>query len=139
MTETRVPSRGRRHPMTVVTTAREMHDAGWGDAEIQRYFAARGIDVSLTAIGRWCNPAQAARQLANQKRWNAILASRRSVSIGPKHARPEFKFARLCALRAAGLSVTAAAAVMRLDFGDDLTPGQVRHAEMVGRYPKKVA
>lgn len=137
-----VPARGRRHPMTVVTQARKYAADGWKTADIVRFFAEDGITVGKDAVARWTNPQveESARQRILKR--NRRYASERSGRLGrPDLTTPEFKFARMRALRdEAGMTCGGIAKVMRFDFGDPLTDRQVRHALNVsGHYPEVVA
>lgn len=58
-------NRGTGHPMTVVTRARELVDAGWSYDAAARLLANEGITVAARTISRWCDPA---RQEADRRR-----------------------------------------------------------------------
>lgn len=132
-----VPARGKRHPMTVVTRARQLAEAGWKPAEIRRLLERDGTTVSLATVSRWVNPDAHRRWSEQAQRWNARRAASRGAAGGAarRNARPEFKLARLQLLRESGLSCRATAIVLGLDFGDTFSEEQIRRAERLGRYP----
>lgn len=134
-----VPARGRRHPMTVVTEARRLHnEGGWNPTEIVDLLARQGITVGRDAVMRWTDPrvAEAARLRSEER--NRMHSASKSGRIGHPSSSPAFKLARMRALREdAGLGYNAIAKVMRFDFGDDLSRGQVEYALETGRYPRE--
>lgn len=131
-----VPNRARRHTVTTVMRARELHAAGWGNKDVRRLLEREmGVTVAQSTMSRWLVPEQ---MEAARKRWakyNGQRAAKRSARLGHPHARPEMKLTRMQALKDAGLSLADVARVMRLDFGDSFTRLQVERALRDGRYP----
>lgn len=117
-------------------TAREMWASGaWGKTEITRYLNDRGVKVHRITVSRWVDDHAAAAKRAEDDRRVARRSMTRSGRLGRTDARPEFKLRRIRALDAAGLTATAIAKVMTVDFGDELSAQQVREALRLGRYP----
>lgn len=137
---TAVPTRGRRHPMSVVTEARRLHAAGWNDVQIVNLLAREGVTVTKATVGRWVKPKREQTWRAECERFGAVRAAERGGKpLGRRDARPEYKLARMQALRELGVSFNSIAKVMGFDFGDELTEDQVRHALDLGRYPKRTS
>lgn len=135
-----VPARARRHPMTVVTRARELVAGGWTAEDAVRLLARDGVVVDAASVRRWTDPRARAlmeRQLRERNARKSAAAGARPM--GPRHATAEFKLARMRVLREqAGLKDAQIARVMCLDFGDELTREMVTHALEHDRYPRSL-
>jgi transposase len=135
-----VPTRGRRHPMTVITAARRLAEADWRPFEIVEILQREyGVTVERNTVARWIDPAkqQAADQRARQRRRReAAEKDGRIARHITRCATGEFKFARMRALRDRGLSPAAIATVIEFDFGDPINRWQVEYAFRSGRYPR---
>lgn len=131
-----VPQRGVRHTIATKNQALRYKEAGWTDEWI-----AEQLGVGKTTVGNWVKPHRARKNQEAVERSHARRATTRGARpLGHFLARPEFKLARMRALRdEAGVTYTGIAKVMWFDFGDPLTQSQVRHAIASGRYPKAVS
>ena len=129
-----VPSRGRRHTIATKTQAIRYAEAGWTDAWI-----GRELGVSKATVGTWTKPQREQRAREALQRHHALRSEARGRKpLGYPFARPEFKLARMRALRALPMTCRSIAHVMAFDFGDHwLTERNVRHALETGRYPKE--
>jgi hypothetical protein len=108
---------GMGHPIAVVNRARKLADAGWNAAQIARRIPTEfpGIEPAQTTVRRWVDPEYAERQKTRHR-------------VGGSKARKwgwRRRLDRARDLRSAGLTYSAIAAVMRLDFGLDLSEQQV--------------
>lgn len=132
------PAHSRRHPMTVVTRARELVASGWSYEATARMLAAEGATVSACSVRRWTNRrARDAMEQREQLRQARKAEAAGANPMGPYHARPEFKLGRMRTLRdEVGLKDAQIARVMRHDFGDELTRATVARALETGRYPR---
>lgn len=140
MSATSVPTRGRRHSIAAVTRARALYEAGWTQVDIRRLLIRERLvdDVAPTTVTRWVNAEAQQTWEANIRDARAARAKRRGERpMGYPHARPEFKLARVRALRAAGMKMSDIAIVMSHDF-EPVTEAQIRHALRIGRWPKRV-
>jgi hypothetical protein len=135
-----VPARARRHPMTVVTRARQLVAAGWTAEGAARLLAREGVTVDARSVRRWTDRrVQAAMELAEHDRTARKARQAGAGPMGPRHATPEYKLARMRALRErAGLKDAQIARVMTFDFGDVLSREMVRDALEHGRYPRSL-
>lgn len=119
--------------------AQHMHANGWDNiTEIQRYLAARGVPRSWQTIKRWCQPRffeleRERKRSQERRRW----AAKTTGKLGRHDHTTDFRFARVKALDTHGVSFSAIAVVMNFDFGDAITPDQVRYALKAGRYPQR--
>jgi transposase len=127
---TAMPQRGRRHSIVTVNEARRYAEAGWSVAWI-----ARRLGVAKGTVARWVDEDRHARWMEDSDRWHAVRAAKSGAMGMGRKQRPEFKFARMEALKAEGLSCAAIAKVMNFDFGDGLSRHQVEYALVMGRYP----
>ena len=138
------PTLTRREAMK---TAQRMREGGWSIPQIRDYLAARGWQRDRQTIRCWSDPElyarklEQTRQLKRKQRVSRRVAERGTVSLARKNGTysAEFKFARLMAMRDAGLSLRATAIMLGVDFGDEITESMVRYAENAGHYPKKLA
>lgn len=121
------------YPAAVMRRACELREAGWTLRQVAAMIAEEtGATPTDMTVLRWTNEKWDEREKARARERRAAQASvRASFAL----TSPEFKLARMRAIHDRGVSCQAIAAVMALDFGDDLTAGQVRHALAVGRYP----
>lgn len=127
MTVERVEARGRRYSTSVSEQARELAEGGWDLSGIVRVLHRRGYPVGQRAVERWISADRADRQrehdLASKRRRDARRSGGRFLG---RERSPEFKLARIHALRELGLGATSVAKAMRLDFPDDeLVPWMV--------------
>jgi hypothetical protein len=130
-----VPARGRRHPITVVTRARELARGGWGPEEIVRLLARDGVTVDARSVRRWTD----AKVQRAYERHERERQARRAKAAGTRHATPEYKLARMRALREhVSLKDAQIARLMRHDFGDEISRDMVAHALATGRYPQSL-
>lgn len=129
----------RRYPPKVMRYARELWERGRSIEEIrQRVAPYAGATPSWAAVRRWVDDdyAEAIR-----------LKNRLRMRKGTQHCETasEVVAKRVMALRQAGLSFTSIAAVLRLDFGIEVTSEQVRWAvrdrdgRLTGRAPRRAA
>lgn len=135
------------YPAGAMQLARKLHAAApdaWTYRELARAVEREyGTRPSPNTICRWVNPRAAARNNHSSNRARArkraennggrLLSSRHKDGLTP-----EFKLARICGLRAAGLSHRAIAAVMRFDLGEPITSHHVEYAMQTGRYPRSL-
>ncbi|HUR84200.1 MAG TPA: hypothetical protein VMY78_02545 [Solirubrobacteraceae bacterium] len=118
-----------RHKASTRARVIELYKAGWMPAEIQRVLAREDIAVpSRNTIWVWTHPRQAGQQakrdLEKTRRWRTERAS----FAWPGVRGPEWKRARMLAMRRSGMSYVDIARVMTLDFPKTPTSeGQVRH------------
>lgn len=136
---TSIPARGRRHPIGVVLEARRLREGEWSPDEIARLFSQRGVLVSARSVRRWTDPAVERADRLSDLRQSRAKAAARSGRLGRSDATPEFRLARMRALRGLGMSCGSIATVMNFDFGSGLSEHQVRWALETGRYPKRAA
>jgi hypothetical protein len=131
---------GRRHPMTVVAEARRMADGGWTPTEIRDHLVRRGVQVTSTTIARWTNAKAAKRQAAQRTQHNRAVSAGRSGRLGNSRATPEFKLARMRALREqTAMRDAQIARLMAFDFGDVMSRDAVNAALANNRYPSHLA
>jgi hypothetical protein len=108
---------GMGHSTAVVARARDLAAAGWNATDIARRIPKEfpGIAPAATTVRRWIDPDYAERQRVREQ------------VGGPKMRRWGWRrrLDRVRALRDAGLTHRAVAAVMGLDFGLDLSEQQV--------------
>jgi hypothetical protein len=135
-----VPTSGRGYPVNLVTSVRRYADAGWSIAQLLDFIEREhGFRPHQSTISRWLDPAQRARDARTNER---RAARRRAEETGGRHLRagqtPEFKIARVQALRRGRLSFDAIAVVMSLDY-EAINGEQIRHALAVGHYPKSIS
>lgn len=90
--------------------ARAMQGA-WSAPEIARYLAEQGVKVSDRTAWRWANDA-----IGTSDDNSLRVARRRNARV----------FARITALRDRGVSYTAIAAVLSIDFECEVSAEQVR-------------
>lgn len=136
-----VPQRGVRHPITVVMRARALHEAEWQPAAIARILATEtGTPVSRATVGRWVKPVLAERHRVLREQGNRARAAGRSGRLADHihGATPEFKLARVRALRARRVTIASIARVMSFDF-EPVSEAQIRRALETGRYPTRRA
>lgn len=128
----------RRHPMTVITRARELTEAGYSAARVVRTLEADGVIVSRSSVNRWTTARGARKwQQANKRRAAAQATKNGSTGMGDPRSRPEFKLARIRALsEIACLKDAQIARVMAFDFNEPITRAMVRYALRTGRYPR---
>lgn len=134
-----VPQRGVAHPISLVTEARRLHEAGFKDTEIVSLFARRGVEPlpAKTTVGKWVKPDRQKAARSDAARWHAIRASARGGrGLGRGHERPEFKIARAQALRELGMAYKGVAIAMAFDFGGDMDEHQWRYAIRNGRFSR---
>lgn len=127
----RANSRGARprHTAATMTLARTMYGDGdsWTIAQITRYLSSIGKPVAANTVRLWVVPGAAEAHNAEQRARRARRAAAR-----PK---PTPILDRMRELRAAGVSMSGIAAVLRVDLGLSLTGDHVRYALKVGREP----
>lgn len=123
--------------MTVVTRARALRGYGYKPAEIIRELANEGVTVSMDSVMRWTDAKHERRRQHQNRKSNQRKALRLgSQPMGPTHATPEYKLARMIALTECGMTYAMVALVMEFDFGDRLHQDQVRYAVRHRAYPK---
>lgn len=135
-----VPARGRRHPITVVTRARELVAAGWSPEEAVGLLARDGVTVDPRSVRRWTDvKVRRGFEDRDRERQAQRAAAAGGRPMGPHHATPEFKLARMKALREeVQLKDAQIARAMRHDFGDEISREMVAHALETGRYPRSL-
>lgn len=125
-------STGNRYPAVYMIRAREMFRAGWTHADIARHLGREfGREPSKHIVGMWVNPSLYRRKL------NAQTARRRRQAPVPRWALVRMR--RMAALRDEGLTYSAVALVMRLDFGVELSPETVRYSLENESVPREFA
>lgn len=127
----------------VMRRAREHREAGWSLRRICDFIEREvGRRPSPSTVQAWVNPRAHQRKIqADQERHRAFsaLGSAAGGRLGSPRHTPEFKFARMLALRDLdGMSCQAIASAMHYDFGDELTADQVRWALSQGRIPRSI-
>jgi hypothetical protein len=115
------------YPISVVNTARKMHEAGWGPTFIRRALARDGINVADVTIKRWVDEDYAERQRAAHRARQARKRAEQA-RFTTHGASDEYRMALMRRLRAEGLSCTAIGKVSGVLFDKPLTDGQVRYA-----------
>lgn len=124
----------RRYPAAAAHRARELREAGFSLSKvgelIGREFGAQPSDSTLMA---WTSDGYAARRY---KRREHLRVAAYTGRRGASHHSTVARYARLVALRDAGLGFRSVAVVLNLDYGDDFTEDQIRAAIRRGRYPK---
>lgn len=126
--------------MKVVTRARELVAAGWSAERTAELLGEEGVPVGINTVRRWTDQKT---RLADQERDRARAARKARAAgagpMGPRHATPEFKLARMRALReTARLKDAQIARVMALDFGDVMSDDTVSYALARGEYPRSL-
>lgn len=115
----------KRYPARCHEFARRLHqERGYTIPEVIEALAKRGIRPSRSTVIYWCDPDRREAHNLKQKRNRYPSLKRR-----PLHRSWWVKARRAEQLRAAGLSLPAVAAVLKLDFDLDLTAEQLRYAE----------
>lgn len=121
----RVPLRGKgtRYPARVIEFARRLHeDGGYTIPEVIEALSRKGYHPSRSTVILWCRPE--VREAHNLKQKAKLYPNRRrQAAAGAWWA----KHRRMRELRAAGLSFRSIAAVMRLDYGVEITEEQARY------------
>lgn len=112
----------------MMVRATELYQAGWKPGEIRRLLHREGVSSppSPNTIRLWADPQQSER--ARQKKREMARRTRLKSSNlrWPGIRGPEWRAARIVALREAGLSIPAIATVMTFDFSDaPMTAAQV--------------
>lgn len=120
-----------------IATARRMHAGEWNVDQIRRYLNDRGVTANWRTVKAWIDPEYHERvRAAERKRMRERYRRINGVRHGALRVITDVeKMARLTQLRAAGLSQSGTAIVLSLDFDDEITEHQVRHAERSGLYP----
>src|SRR5687767_9253809 len=110
--------------------AQRMHAGGWPIDSIRMYLARRGVTRGWRTVKRWADPEYAAADREETRaRERLRWATARGARLGRRDQTPEFKLARIRALRARGASLDSIAVVMAFDYGDEhLTGDKVRWA-----------
>lgn len=118
--------------MSVVAEVRRLREAEWKPAEIVRILAGQGITVSYNSVRRWTEP-----DFADRYREDNRLRMARRVAAGPSPSLQgrtvEYQEARLRVLIDAGVDISNAVRVMRLDFGEYWTRHRVERVLGVPR------
>jgi len=129
-----------QHSSAMVGRARELRDAGWQVRRIRDLLAREfdGHAPSVNTVWCWVEPDAALRQAAAKRRLDRRDRAATASFSFPGRRSPVWKLGRMHALRAAGLSCVKIAAVMALDFGDDLDPREVRRALETEQPPAKL-
>ena len=107
------------HTAAAVALARQLHDGGWGVAEIRAYLAKRGIDVHHSTVYRWTNEAYAERSRRAKRIATNRNRQRAGGRLGVDRHSDEFRLERMIGLRATGMSCSAIAKAMTFDWPDD--------------------
>lgn len=140
-TQPKMPARGRRYPMPVISAARRLGEGGWRPYEIVDILhQEHGVTVERSTIARWLDPekAEAARQRSRERRRrDAAQKDGRIARHITRCVTDEFKLARMRALSERGMNPRGIAIVIEFDFGDALTTAQVSYALLTGRYPRR--
>lgn len=129
------------YPAAMMERARQHYASEWNPREItellEREFGRRPAENTVR-----CWVDQRFRE-ANYTKSNSSAAIKRAkarkgrlahpaMTRSTNGTRPEFKLARMQALREIGLPVTQIAKVMELDFGDPMSDYKVRQALAAG-------
>lgn len=130
------------YPISAIERARIHRAAGWSLRRIAEFVEEEvGRRPAVGTVQRWTDEeaarAHQARGLARHRRHSAAGAGG-GGRLGNPRATPEFKLARMAAMRERDLSLRSIAEMMALDFGDELSEHQVRYAFLTGRYPPRV-
>jgi hypothetical protein len=125
------------YPVSLVMEVRRYRQSGWTIARLLDFIEEEhGVRPHQSTVSRWLDPIQATREAHNS---SVRSARRRAATTGGRHVRagrtPEFKLARMQALRERGLTVAGIAIVMSLDY-EPITEQQVLYALDVGKFPK---
>lgn len=114
-------ARGRRYPVNAIEFARRLYDDGKTIAEVRAALARHGYYPSHKSVVHWCEPEvrEAFNLRRNHKLWPRDQRRRRETEWQVKRERME-------RLREAGLTFSAIAKVINLDFGLELDAEQAR-------------
>lgn len=126
--------RKRKHSMATVRLARKLYGDGdaWTPSQIRDYLAEQGIRVHRNTVALWVVPG-----LDEHHRRQNNDSYRRRRAGQPRLKRSETPLLdRMLEMRAAGLSFTAVANMMRLDYGLDMTTDTARYYVRAGREPR---
>jgi hypothetical protein len=121
----------------VVAQARSLSKAGWAPGDICNILHKEtGRRPVLETVKCWVDDDYAEkrrRAFASQKRKERRA---RGVTWLPQCANTDTKCYRMRVLRDAGLTHNAIAAVMRLDYGVEISGAQVRYSFNTGSIPR---
>ena len=130
------------YPIWAVENARHLRAAGEPLGNIvQAVYEDTGRRPAKSTVLGWVDPATAQHKSRLDRRRHSAHSARGANTggrLGTSRYGPRFKFARVVALRDAGLSVASIARVMSFDF-EPITRAQVEHALEVGHYPKRLS
>jgi intein-encoded DNA endonuclease-like protein len=127
-------SRNVSYPVPIMQRARTLREAGFTLREVAARVAREtGHTPSDMTVLRWTDQAWDEQEKASARARTAKRAGGRMVA---RSQSPEYKMARVAALRERGLSYNAIAQVMELDFGDRMRTSTVRDALEANTYPK---
>lgn len=109
---------GRRYPANVSEFARRLREDGRSYDEVIHALVRRGYRPSKSTVIYWCDPTFRERHNLKQKR--RLYPSGKANNVRAADTAWWAKLRRMRKLREAGLSFTAVAAVMNLDFDLEL-------------------
>lgn len=115
--------RGTRHTMPTIREVQRLAGQGHNPTQIQALLKANGTHVSRDAICRWTIPGYAEERDASRTRRKR--EARGDIrALGPTTGA---RYARMRQLRSAGLTFTAIAVVMNLDYDLEVSSETVRY------------
>lgn len=126
--------------MAVVRRAQELVGAGWSYTEARDILVREGVSVDARSIARWTDQRAADASARSDEATTARRAAvNGSTGVGTGRERPEYKLARMRALREqAGLKDAQIARLMTFDYGEPMTREMVQLALENGRYPRSL-
>lgn len=129
------------YPMPVVNKARTLRAGGWSLRRVAMWVAEEtGRKPSSSTVLRWTDPKNAAHKARHDRDRRRAYSARGAAAggrLGSAHHTPEFRLARMRALRARRLSIRVIADLMTFDYGKPISPAQVKSALTAGRYPTR--
>ena len=130
-----------RHKASTKALAVKMRQGGWSLNEIRRYLAEHGVvpTPSVSTIQCWTDPAQERKQREHKRLRERKERAQASTFAWPGERSDEWKLARMRRLSGAGLSTTAIAKVMAIDFpGTVLSEHQVWYMLKTGKVTRAI-
>lgn len=117
------------YPITIVKRARVLREAGWSLRRISALIEREtGRRPSINTVAYWTDADYEARKLAKNLRRHRAASGRGAgagARLGCHRHTPEFRLARVAALRAFGVDVRSVALVMAFDYGEELALSEV--------------
>lgn len=117
------------YPITAVVTARQLRAGGETFPQIAEFIGEQyGAQPSIDTVRGWCSKRvadRARKRNLQRKRARAALGGTTGGRLGNSAHTPEFRLARMVALRSEGMSDVAIAAVMSFDYRAPVTAMEV--------------